>query len=68
VQRLEGNKKRVGKPVRGDEHQNIDEVALVASHRVQYGHKKDTIVFSAQEGALPSEKMVSAEGIEPSTY
>jgi hypothetical protein len=37
------------------QHQNIDEVAEVASHRVQYGHKKDTISGMGIEPKLPSD-------------
>ena len=37
------------------EHQDIDEVAAVASHRIQYGHKKDTIGGMRIEPKLPSD-------------
>jgi site-specific recombinase XerC len=37
------------------QHQNIDEVAAVASRRVQQGHKKDTISRKKTEPRLPSD-------------
>jgi hypothetical protein len=44
------------------QHQDIDEVAAVTSHRVQ-------IALLAQQGCCyVIEKMVSAVGIEPTTY